>query len=164
MGVVVDFTMLGGGIQVGCAPGDPASGREALQSAGFAAVDGFPGLICAINSAPDPCPAEFTGSYWSYWTAEPGGDWVAHQVGADTADPVPGSVEGWRYGDGTMPPAVAPAAVAQARSSVGAPPASLEEESGRNPAPLTSASVAGLGGAALLLGAAGVVARRRRAD
>lgn len=33
--VVVDFTDLGGSIEVGCAEGDPASGREALESAGF---------------------------------------------------------------------------------------------------------------------------------
>lgn len=101
--VIVDFTDLGGAVASGCAEGDPASGREALESAGFVPVDSAPGLICTIDAQPDPCPTEFEGSYWAYWQHE-GGEWVASQVGADEADPAPGGIEGWRYNDGSVPP------------------------------------------------------------
>jgi len=101
--VVVDFTDIGGAVETGCAEGDPASGREALESAGFTVTDDESGLICAIGSQPaDPCGA-FEGSYWAYWQVADG-EWVASQVGADQADPAPGAVEGWRYNDGSVPP------------------------------------------------------------
>ncbi|RPF26708.1 hypothetical protein [Georgenia muralis] len=115
--VVVDLTDLGGAVEVGCADGDPATGREALESAGFAPTDSSPGFICAVEGLPDPCPEEFDGSYWSYWTAEPAGDWVAQTEGADTTDPVPGTFEGWRYNDGSTGPGVAPAALAGTAAS-----------------------------------------------
>lgn len=108
--VVVDATELEGDLSVGCAP-DPATGTEALAQAGFAETRDPSGYICAVRGLPDPCPTEFTGSYWSYWTAAPGGEWTAYAEGSDTAVPVAGTVEGWRYGDGTQPPAVAPADV-----------------------------------------------------
>ena len=111
--VVVDFTDLGGDIEVGCAEGDPASGREALESAGFAPEDSQPGMICTIDGQPDPCPEEFDGSYWSYWFAEDDA-WTSYQVGADDADPAPGDVEGWRYFDGSAGPQVEPAEAAAA--------------------------------------------------
>lgn len=108
--VVVDATELEGDLTVGCAP-DPATGTEALAQAGFAEARDPSGYICAVGGLPDPCPTEFTGSYWSYWTAAPGGEWTAYAEGSDTAVPAAGTVEGWRYGDGTQPPAVAPADV-----------------------------------------------------
>lgn len=101
--VIVDFTDLGGAVESGCAEGDPASGREALETAGFTAVNDPSGFICTIDSQPDPCPTEFTGSYWAYWQVVDG-EWVASQVGADEADPAPGDLEGWRYNDGSVPP------------------------------------------------------------
>ncbi len=122
--VVVDFTDLGGDIEVGCAEGDPASGREALESAGFTPEDSQPGMICTIDDQPDPCPEEFTGSYWSYWYAEDDA-WASYQVGADDADPAPGGVEGWRYFDGSAGPQVAPAEAAAA-----APAEPAEETTG----------------------------------
>ena len=106
--VVVDFTDVGGELQVGCAEGDPASGREALEEAGFTPEDSQPGMICAVDGLPDPCPEEFDGSFWSYWYVEEDA-WVSYQVGADEADPTPGSVEGWRYFDGSAGPQVDPA-------------------------------------------------------
>ncbi len=109
--VVVDFTDVGGTIEVGCASGDPVSGRSALESAGFAATDSQPGMICAIGALPDPCPATFEGSYWSYWNSSDEGDWVSYQVGADSSDPAPGEIEGWRYNDGSTGPGIAPADV-----------------------------------------------------
>lgn len=108
--VVVDATELEGDLTVGCAA-DPATGTEALAQAGFAETRDPSGYICAVGGLPDPCPTEFTGSYWSYWTAAPGGEWTAYAEGSDTAVPAAGTVEGWRYGDGTQPPAVAPADV-----------------------------------------------------
>ncbi|UFU07708.1 hypothetical protein [Ruania halotolerans] len=106
--VVVDFTDLGGEIETGCAEGDPANGREALEAAGFTPADSQPGMICTINSLPDPCPEEFDGNYWSYWNAESGGEWTSYQVGADESDPAPGTFEGWRYFDGSEAPGATP--------------------------------------------------------
>lgn len=103
--VVVDFTDLGGDVETGCAEGDPESGRDALESAGFAPEDSTPGLVCTIDGLPDPCPTEFTGSYWAYWQMSDG-EWVSSSVGFDEADPTPGGVEGWRYNDGSEPPGV----------------------------------------------------------
>ena len=112
--VVVDFTDLGGGIQAGCAQPDPATGRAALLAAGFVATDSQPGLLCAIDAMPDPCPTTFQGSFWSYWHSTPDGEWTSYQVGADASDPVAGELEGWRYNDGTTGPGIAPAAVPDA--------------------------------------------------
>ena len=108
--VVVDATELAGDVTVGCAA-DPATGTEALAQAGISETRDPSGLICAIGDLPDPCPTEFTGSYWTYWTAAPGGEWTSYAEGPDTAAPGAGTVEGWRYGDGTQPPGVAPADV-----------------------------------------------------
>jgi hypothetical protein len=108
--VVVDFTDLGGEVETGCAEGDPQSGRDALELAGFAPVDGAtPGLVCTIDDQPDPCPTAFEGSYWAYWQVHDG-EWVASEVGFDEADPTPGGIEGWRYNDGSVPPPLPDAA------------------------------------------------------
>ncbi|MFV0254492.1 MAG: hypothetical protein ACK5H2_14280 [Beutenbergiaceae bacterium] len=101
--VVVDFTDLGGDVVTACASGDPASGREALESAGFDPVDSSPGLICTIDDYPEVCPTEFDGNFWSYWQLVDG-EWVSSPVGADESDPAPGDIEGWRYSDGTLTP------------------------------------------------------------
>lgn len=107
--VVVDFTDLGGKLEAACADGDQATGRAALLAAGFTAADSQPGFLCAINSLPNPCPATFNGSFWSYWHSTTDGTWTSYQVGADSSVPVKGELEGWRYNDGTTPPGVAPA-------------------------------------------------------
>lgn len=186
--VVVDLTDVDGEIVVGCATGDPATGRQALLDAGFEVADAPSGLICAINSAPDPCPVTFEGSYWSYWSAEAASDWTAYAVGADSSDPAPGGYEGWRYNDGMTGPGVQPAALdataaaapaeepteqpaeepteepaaeeptAEATVSTASPTASVEADSGPS-----TAAIAGLGAVAVLLAAAVVVVLRRRA-
>lgn len=107
--VVVDFTDLGGDVEIGCSS-EAASGTEALRAAGFTDSRDASGLICAIDALPDPCPATFTGSYWSYWYAE-GGAWQTWMEGSDTAVPAAGGVEGWRYNDGSAGPDVDPAAL-----------------------------------------------------
>ncbi|MEU7480785.1 hypothetical protein AB0A63_32755 [Lentzea sp. NPDC042327] len=103
--VVVDFTALGGGVQTGCAPGDPATGLAALTGAGFtySFVPRQAGFVCRINALPNPCTAPTTSAYWSYWHASPGGSWAYSSAGAGSYDPAPGSVEGWAFGAGTAP-------------------------------------------------------------
>jgi hypothetical protein len=113
--VVVDYGALGG-IQVGCAGGDPATGLGALNAAGFGTTgtrkDG-PGFVCRINGVPaaDPCvvtpPAT---AYWSYWHAPRGGSWAYSSVGAAGYNPAAGSVEGWSFGSGGRPGLAPPAA------------------------------------------------------
>lgn len=106
--VVVDLTDLGGEVEVACAT-DAATGTEALQAVGFVDTRDGAGMICAIDGLPDPCPATFEGSYWSYWYATPDGEWQPYMEGSDTAVPQPGNLEGWRYSDGTAGPTVTPA-------------------------------------------------------
>ena len=118
--VVVDLTEVGGGLEVGCAP-SAATGTEALAAAGFTETRDASGLICAIESAPDPCPTEFTGDWWTYWYATPDGEWQTYLEGPDTAAPEPGAYEGWRYGDGTAAPGATPAEIAAAAVSAEEP-------------------------------------------
>ncbi|GGL98946.1 MULTISPECIES: hypothetical protein [Micromonospora] len=115
--VVVDFAALGGGVQVACALGDPATGVAALQGAGFT-VTGTSrwglAFVCRINGKPtaatDPCvntpPAT---AYWSYWHASgSGAAWSYSTSGASSYNPAPGSVEGWSFGAGAAPSITAP--------------------------------------------------------
>lgn len=110
--------------EVACAPGDPASGFAALTGAGFdpTRVAKFPGAVCRIDGYPDaeadPCvtmpPAN---AYWTYFHAQPGGEWVPSNVGADSYNPKPGSVEGWRFGDGAKPSTAPPGTPPTPKSS-----------------------------------------------
>lgn len=102
--VVVDFGVLGG-VQVGCAAGDPASGLAALSGGGFGYTFAprQQGLVCTINGRPDPCNGAPTDAYWSYWHAQPGGSWTYSSIGAGSYNPAPGSVEGWSFGAGSKP-------------------------------------------------------------
>jgi len=109
--VVVDFTDLGGQVEVGCAM-TPANGTAALEAAGFADTRDAAQMICAINDAPKPCPATFAGSYWSYWHAEPGGSWSYGTAGAGSSRPIAGSIDGWSFGNGKPPSSRPPMAVA----------------------------------------------------
>lgn len=135
--VVVDFTDVtvdgqAGTVEVACTDGDPENGRAALVAAGFTVTDSQPGFLCAIDSRPDPCPETFDGSFWSYWHAAPDGEWTSYQVGADSSDPVPGQIEGWRYNDGTTPPGIAPGDVADAVAT-STPATDPQEASGDAP-------------------------------
>jgi hypothetical protein len=125
--VLVDFASLGGGVQTGCTGGDPASGIEALQAAGFpptrAAAERSGYFVCRIAGRPadDPCQrASPAGATWSYWHGEPGGSWTYAGQGAGSYDPAPGTVEGWSFGAGDPPSAPPPRLVAAAAP---APPA-----------------------------------------
>jgi hypothetical protein len=112
--VVVDARAAGGTITTRCAPGDPPTGLAALQSAGhdYTFVPPIPGMVCTIDARPDPCNNAPVDAYWSYWYAQAGGTWAYATTGAGTRDPAPGSVEGWRFGDGTAPPGIGPPATA----------------------------------------------------
>jgi hypothetical protein len=109
--VVVDFTAFGGGVEVRCASGDPASGIAALQGAGFS-VTGTArwglAFVCRIDNLPSPAVeacvnTPMPDAYWSYWHASPGGTWSYSPSGALSYDPAPGTVEGWAFGAGAPP-------------------------------------------------------------
>ncbi|MBW9204431.1 hypothetical protein KV097_00630 [Mumia sp. zg.B17] len=114
--VVVDFTDLGGDVEVGCAEdSDGMTGMQALEAAGFemtpVTASGMTGA-CRIDGQPaaddtldvggrdyvEKCQ-QFPpgGAYWSYYVAPANGDWTYAQTGADTNKAVPGGFEGWRY-------------------------------------------------------------------
>jgi hypothetical protein len=102
---VVDFTKLGGKVQTGCDPTNPATGLAALTGAGFsyAFVPRYPGFVCTIDKKPNPCNGAPASAYWSYWHAKRGGKWVYSSLGAGTYKPAPGSVQGWAFGAGKAP-------------------------------------------------------------
>ena len=112
--VVVDFGSLGGGVQTGCAGGDPASGLAALSAAGhgYTFVPRQFGLVCQIDGRPNPCNGAPTTAYWSYWHATRGGSWSYATAGAGGYNPQPGTVEGWAFGAGGRPGIAPPAAPA----------------------------------------------------
>ncbi|GAA2299318.1 hypothetical protein GCM10009853_064470 [Glycomyces scopariae] len=117
--VVVDFGTLATDPKTGCAAG-PADGLDALAQAGFSVTEvaSIRGMVCRIDALPETdCGASPPAdAYWSYWHANPGDDeWTYSMVGGADATPDQGDLEGWAFGDGSTPPAVAPAdAVASA--------------------------------------------------
>lgn len=115
-GVTVVVQFPDGHTETGCAPGDPSSGSQALQSAGFsvAYVSGS-GFVCRIDGAPASDPCDRTppkSAYWAYFHAQPGGSWSYSSSGAGGYNPKPGSVEGWRFGDGDAPSTAPPGGAA----------------------------------------------------
>ena len=126
--VVVDFRSLGGGVQTGCAPGDPATGTAALAAAGFGYTFASrqPGFVCRINGKPssDPCVTTSpTTAYWGYWHGRPGGSWTYSNTSAGAHDPAPGSVEGWSFGAGEQPGIAPPAPAPEPTQPAPQPPA-----------------------------------------
>lgn len=96
-GVTVVVQFPDGHVETGCAPGDPASGLEALEDAGFpyTFVPKQVGAVCTIKGAPaSNC---WGNSYWAYFHAS-GAGWAYSTEGASSFDPKPGSREGWRFG------------------------------------------------------------------
>lgn len=138
--VVVDLGAFGGGVQVSCVTGDPASGRAALQAAGFAVSD-VPrqrGFVCTINANPNPCNGAPDDAYWSYWHAPAGGAWTYSSFGTSNRDPAPGTVEGWAFGSGT-PPSVSPPGVDAERAAPAPAPGSTPRKAAPTPAPAAPA-------------------------
>lgn len=116
--VVVDFGPLGGGVQTRCAPGDPATGVEALKQAGFTVAGTQrwgPAFVCRIDNKPgadtescvDTPPA---AAHWGYSYASRGGHWTMSEKGPMARKPPQGSVEGWAFGAGITPSVAPPAA------------------------------------------------------
>ena len=148
--VLVDFASLGGGVQTGCTGGDPASGVEALQAAGFpptrAAAERSGYFVCRISGKPadDPCQrASPAGTAWSYWHGEPGGTWTYAGQGAGAYDPPPGTVEGWSFGAGDPPSAPPPRlAAAPAQEPPAAPAPVAPAPAPAAPSPAAPAPVA----------------------
>jgi hypothetical protein len=134
--VVVDFGSLGGGVRTGCAPGDPATGTDALTAAGFGYTFAArqPGFVCRINGQPssDPCVnTSPTTAYWGYWHGRPGGSWVYSSTSAAAYDPAPGSVEGWSFGAGGQPGIAPPAPAPQPVEPAPQPPAPAQPAPGQ---------------------------------
>ncbi|MFD1824869.1 MULTISPECIES: hypothetical protein [Mumia] len=114
--VVVDFTDLGGDVEVKCAEDSAGmTGMQALEAAGFEVTpvtgSGMTGA-CRIDGQPAEDEAldldgrrytekcqEFPpgGAYWSFYVAPADGTWAYAAKGADVNASVPGGYEGWRF-------------------------------------------------------------------
>jgi hypothetical protein len=145
--VVVDFRLLGGSVQTGCAQGDPSTGLQALTSAGF----GFTprprdGLICQINARP-ACADTTTTKYWSYWYRGAGSSrWVYASEGPATHNPKPGSTEGWVWQDGgrTPPPATRAETICPQLAATASPkPTTTTTKPTRKPTPASALPTSG---------------------
>jgi hypothetical protein len=110
--VVVDFSAFGRGIVRGCAPGRPASGYDALVTAGFAPAGTTRfgnAFVCRIDALPSPSDQGCVDTppstaYWAYYHAAQGdATWRYSTLGAAAFHPEPGSVEGWAFGAGAKP-------------------------------------------------------------
>ena len=106
--VVVDFTPVGGDVEVDCAPGVQADGLAALDATSHAVIDATgPGSVCTIDGFPtEGFPYCWTtGGYWSYWRTTRGAPWAFSNSGPGSG-PIPvDSVEGWRFHPGFDGPA-----------------------------------------------------------
>jgi hypothetical protein len=106
-GVTVVVQFPDGHTEVGCAPGDPRSGFDALTAAGFQLAFVYnEGFLCRVNGQPAADPCQHTppaNAYWGYFHAQRGGSWSYSNAGGDAYDPSPGSVEGWRFQNSTTP-------------------------------------------------------------
>jgi hypothetical protein len=106
--VVVDAAVAAGPVTTRCAGGRPANGRQVLEAAGHHVeeVDRHPGMLCRIDGRPgggscaNPPPRD---AYWSYWHAEPGGEWRYSTRGYLSHPSRPEVVEGWAFGAGQPP-------------------------------------------------------------
>lgn len=110
--VVVDFGALAPDPATGCAS-SPANGLDALVQAGFSVTEvaSIRGMVCRIDELPESTcgAAPPAKEYWSYWRAgSDDAEWAYSPVGGADARPDAGDVEGWVFGDGSTPPALAP--------------------------------------------------------
>lgn len=151
--------------ETGCATGDPTSGVQALESAGFSVtpVTGQP-FVCRIDELPKTGCGRVppSSAYWAYFHASRGGSWAYASQGAWSTDPAPGSIEGWRFGGGTRPDKTPPAGASAAttRQPAAAPldhdVPGLDQDGGNVP------WLWGLVGLVAIGGAAGAVTFARR--
>ena len=118
--VVVDT---GETVETRCAAGSPPSALDALDEvADVVQVQTQPGFVCRIDGFPegDACvrtpPAD---AYWAFFHAPAGSTWTYSREGAATYAPPPGSVLGFRFGAGGLPPRAEPHASAPASPGPG---------------------------------------------
>lgn len=148
--------------KIGCAAGDPKSGMEALEKAGFkiTRVAGQAAFICQINGLPadaDCSKMPPATAFWAYFQGKPGAEWAFSQKAADQSDPAPGSLEGWRIGKGDAPttkPADAAAATAAPTPATGVKEPASDDSSSKG-------WLWGLGVVAVVVIAGGIAAAKR---
>lgn len=99
--VVVDHQQLGGGIEIGCAPGEQADGFDALTNAGFTFNEdpgALGGTICQIRQQPaQGYPYCWYEGFWGYWKSDGAEPWQWSQVGAGDGPLAVDRVEGWSW-------------------------------------------------------------------
>ncbi|MEX0592415.1 MAG: hypothetical protein WD358_07710 [Nitriliruptoraceae bacterium] len=90
---------------VRCGPDADGNGLDALVGAGhqFTFVPGIPGMVCTIDEFPQACNGAPVDAYWSYWLGTPDG-WAYSSAGAGFRSVDVNVIEGWAFGDGSMPP------------------------------------------------------------
>jgi len=136
--VIVDFTALGGAVQIRCAGDNQADGWAALQAAGFAVRDTTPaqGFVCRIGESSrmelQPTNESCIGTppataYWSYWHAARGSIWTYSDRGGRGRTPPPGSVDAWTFsrldsGQTTPLPPATPVPAALTSTTTTVPP------------------------------------------
>ena len=99
-----------------CAWNNPATGLEALSQAGFwvSEAPSDKGFIIQISGFPADANPAPSVPYWAYFTAQANAQlgshtgftsWTYSDSGAYTegSRPQPGSVQGWRFGNGEQP-------------------------------------------------------------
>ena len=156
------------GIERGaCVPAGVADGVAALKATGTEVLTrdygGRLGLaVCAIGdegNRVDDCPG--TAGHWHYWRLVDG-RWIESDTGPSTTRPDPAVAEGWTWASGSTvaPPRVAsPAAICRLGFARGEDAAATRRSSDGTGA---SSAVTGFAGVAVVVGAVGVVAARRR--
>lgn len=115
--VVVDYQELTGNPEVRCVTGDPETGVEATENAGFpitGTAQFGKAFVCRIanrpaadESIPRSSNPDYTeacvrtppaDAYWSYWhSSDQGQTWEYSNLGAGGYDPEPGEWEGWSF-------------------------------------------------------------------
>lgn len=99
--VVIDYQQLGGGLEVGCAPGEQASGFTALSNAGFTINEsGGPvaGTVCQVEGKPAfGYPGCWFDGFWGYWKSDGAEAWQWSDVGASSGPLAIDRVEGWSW-------------------------------------------------------------------
>ncbi|WP_418058816.1 hypothetical protein [Pimelobacter simplex] len=134
--------------------GRPATGLEALAAADVQTTEHKGGYLCTLAREPQTCPSSFNGRYWQYAHAA-GADapWRYSRLGAAEHRPAGGDIEGWCYNAQGQERCVLPALAA------GHGPAPRVD----GPEPRGGIGPWAAGAVVVVLGAAVVTVRRRRA-
>jgi hypothetical protein len=162
--VIVDFSHWGGTVERGCAPGQPATGLDALHDAGFTTAGTAQygnAFVCRIDSHPSPseqgcASTPPANAYWAYYHARwTDSGWTYNALGATSTHPAPGSIEAWAFGARVLP-GVSPAAAVATVTTI-PPPTTLHSQ----PPPTVTAPPATSGGTAPVGGTIAPTQKRR---